>query len=75
MEKIQLIFLLCFGFLSVYNFLRDREVDSRFNELETKHQGKNTYYDSILSSMVLIFMFNFNFDILPLRSYFDVKSV
>ena len=44
MEKFQLILLLCFGFLSVYNFLRDREVDSRFNELETKHQGNNLFF-------------------------------
>ena len=39
MEKFQLIFMLCVGFLSVYNFIRDTEIYSRFGELETKQRG------------------------------------
>ena len=44
MEKLQYFILLCFGFLSVYNFLRDMEVDNRVGELETRQQGNENIY-------------------------------
>ena len=44
MEKLQYFILLCFGFLLVYNFLRDMEVKNRFDEMETRHQGNLLFY-------------------------------
>ena len=40
MEKLHIFFLLCFGFLSVYNFMRNMEDNNRFGALETRQQGK-----------------------------------
>ena len=43
--------MVCFGILSVYNFIRDNELHSRFGELETRREGGR---DIILENIVNI---------------------
>eukprot|EP00111_Clytia_hemisphaerica_P018024 TCONS_00053348-protein len=45
MEKLPWLLVLCFGCLSVFNFLRYLEVDSRFNRLELENWSKDVVKD------------------------------
>lgn len=43
MEKIQILFMLCFGLLSVYNFLRVSELHNPVDELQTGQRGMEIF--------------------------------
>ena len=44
MEKFQILFMICFGFLSVYNFIRDSEIHRQVGELVETRQGGMKFF-------------------------------
>ena len=58
MEKLQYCIVLYIGLLSVYNFMRDKEVETRFDAIElSRQQGKKLKNFSLNKVGICVFFY------------------